>query len=114
MTLVILPEGQAVTKFAKPADTNAATIYTVPGAPARARLVGLNISGDVTSGAATVWINDGSTDWLVLDAKAISANTTEVYDFGHPILSAGHSVKVKTSAASKITFALTVSEMLSR
>lgn len=96
------------TRFAKPADTNAATMYTVTSIP-RAALDHLNIA---STGAAayTVWINDGTTDYLLADAISLGANSRVDLDFGEPSLLEGWSVKVKTSSANNLTFTLVMAE----
>lgn len=114
MSVQFVKQGSRLTKAAAPADTNAATLYTVGADMLGAVLSGMNISGTSTSGSATVWWNDGSTDYLLLDAKAISANTTELYTFGNPFIKPGGSIKVKTSNANHLTFVLTVEQMTGR
>lgn len=96
--------------FSAPTTTTAATIYSVPTGVKSARIVGLNISATTGGAAATVWLNNGTTDYPLLDAKAITANTAEKYDFGYPALKTGWSVKVKDGTGSKLTFTLTVAE----
>jgi hypothetical protein len=104
--------GARATYFSKPADTNAATIYTNSNVKF-ATLQAVNIAA-TGAASATVWVNNGSTDYLVLDAKSISANTTETYTFGNPVLQDGWSIKVKTSSANNITFTATVAEETGR
>lgn len=112
MTVVLIGNYKTVTKFLVPADTNAAVIYTPPSDRITARLVGINIAGNATSGSASVWLREGSTDYPLLDAKAISTNTSELYEFGNPVIPYGNSIKVKTSAANNLAFTVTIAEML--
>lgn len=93
---------------AKPADTLAATLYTAPAAQAVV-VVAMNIAATAAA-SATVWLGDG-TDWLLLDAKAIAANTTETYTFGNPVLLSAHTIKIKSSSASNLTFVLTTAQI---
>jgi hypothetical protein len=108
MSATIFSNATRTTRFAKPADTNAATMYTVESLP-RAHLDSLNIA---STGAAsyTVWINDGTTDYLLADAISLGANARVDLDFGQPVLLEGWSVKVKTSSANNLTFALQIAE----
>lgn len=101
--------GNRQTYFAKPADTNAATVYTVGTNVVSATLEAVNMAA-TGAAAATVWINDGSTDYLLTDALSVGANTTDTREFGNPVLRAGYSVKVKTSSANNLTFAVTIAE----
>lgn len=99
------------TFFSAPANTSAATVYTAPTAVARTVLESVNIAAS-SAANATVWLNDGSTDYLLLDTKAVSANTSEVYTFGNPVIVAGGSIKVRTSSANNLTFTVTIIEEL--
>lgn len=100
------------TFFSKPADTNAATIYTANEVRS-STLEAINIA---TTGASnvTVWLNNGTTDYLLLDALVMGANEQVVYTFGNPVMRDGWSVKVKTSNADDATFTLTVAEETGR
>ena len=100
-----------ITYYSKPSDTNAATVYTAPENILAVTLEAVNIAA-TGAADATVWLNDGSTDYLSLDAKSVSANTTEKYDFGNPVLESGHAIKVKTSSANNLTFTVTIAEEL--
>lgn len=97
--------------FTKPANTTSNTIYTVQASVKSSRIVGMNIA---TTGASnvTVWLNNGSTDYLLLDAYVMAANTKITENFGHPALKAGWAVKVMTNNADDTTFMLTVAEEL--
>jgi hypothetical protein len=110
MSVTFQIPGNIQTFFAAPSNTSAATIYNREAGVDNVVLVGLNITSTTGGAAATVWINDGSTDRLVLDAKAIAANTAELYDFGNPSIPIGGSVKVKDGTGSKLAFALTIAE----
>lgn len=99
-----------VTKFSKPANTSAATIYTAPTGIVSATLEAVNICSGGTGAAATVVMNDGSTDYPLLSAKAISANTTETYEFGNPVMLAGYTVKVTDGTGNILTFTATIAE----
>lgn len=105
------------TFFSKPANTNATTIYSCV------------LSGGTSSGTATfeainiactgasdvtVWLNNGTTDYLLLDAFVMNANTQLLHTFGNPVMRDGWSVKVKTSNADDTTFTLTVAEETGR
>lgn len=100
------------TYFSKPADTNTATMYTV-GTGIIATVEALSMTADGAS-TATVWISDGSTDWLVQNAESLAQDTHHTETFGQPVMRAGWSVKVKSSVASKVTYMLTVAEELNR
>lgn len=97
------------TFFSAPANTSAATIYTRPTGADTVTLLDMNIAASGAA-SATVWLNDGTTDRLLLDTKAVSANTTELYNFGRPIVPTGGSIKVRTSSANNLTFTVTVAE----
>lgn len=100
-----------ITFFSKPSDTSAATIYTAPTYILSTTMEAVNIAA-TGAADATVWLNDGSTDYLLLDAKSLKANTTEEYDFGNPVLEPGYAIKVKTSSANNLTFTVTIAEEL--
>lgn len=102
--------GKRVTRFAKPTTTAASTIYTAPAGVVSATLEGVVIASGATGDSATVIINDGSTDWHLLSAEAITANTTETYEFANPVLGPGHAVKVVAGAGNILTFTVTVAE----
>jgi hypothetical protein len=97
------------TAHSKPADTNYATIYTVPTGAQRSIMLGMNIAITGAS-SVTVAYNNGSTDVLLMDAVSKSANTSELHDFGPIALQPGWLVKVKTSNADDTTFVLTYAE----
>lgn len=108
MSAFILSDATRTTRFAKPADTNAATMYTVTSIP-RAALDHMNIA---STGAAayTVWMNDGTTDHLLADAVSLGANSRVDLDFGEIPMLEGWAVKVKTSSANNLTFVLVIAE----
>lgn len=101
---------QARTIAAKPADTNAATIYS-PASPAVGILNSIHIASTATADA-TVWWNDGSTDYLLLDAYTMPANEAVTFTFGGPVVRGGDGavIKVKTSSASNLTFTARIDE----
>ena len=102
--------GARQTFFSKPANTTANTIYTCAvGAGGSATLDSINIA---CTGACniTIWLNNGTTDYPLLDAFAVSANTSEQGDFGQPTLRDGWSIKVMTSNADDATFTAVVAE----
>jgi hypothetical protein len=104
--------GSRQTFFSKPANTTANTVYTCAlGVGDTATLEAINIA---CTGACniTIWLNNGSTDYLLLDAFAVSANTSELGDFGNPVLRDGWSVKVMTSNADDATFTVVVAEQI--
>jgi len=103
--------GKPSTYVAKPADTNAATLYSVPTGVAQAQLVGINTA---VNGAAniTVAVNNGSADYQLLWTYAMSANTQRRDTFGHPVLQAGWSLKVTTSNADDAAFVATIIEQV--
>jgi hypothetical protein len=109
MTVSFNLSGNIQTAYSKPADTNYATIYTVPDGVRRVVLVGMNIAVTGAS-SVTVAYNNGSTDVLLIDALSMSANTFRTDDFGNVTLQEGWSVKVKTSNADDTTFVLTYAE----
>jgi hypothetical protein len=109
MTVSFNLSGNIQTAHSKPADTNYATIYTVPDGIRRAILVGMNIACTGASNV-TVAYNNGSTDVLLIDALVMSANTFRTDDFGNIALQEGWLVKVKTTNADDTTFVLTYSE----
>lgn len=102
-------QGNIQTAYSKPADTNYATIYTVPTGAHRAVLLGMNIAVTGAS-SVTVAYNNGSTDVLLIDALSMAANTFRTDDFGNIALQEGWTVKVKTSNADDTTFVLTYAE----
>jgi hypothetical protein len=99
------------TFFSKPADTNAATVYSC-AIPGSATLESVNIAVTGASNV-TVWINNGSTDYLLLDAFVMAANTQVLHSFGNPVMRDGWAIKVKTSNADDATFVVTVAEEMS-
>lgn len=101
---------QARTIASKPSDTNAATIYA-PGTGATGVLKYMNIAA-TSAASATVWWNDGSTDYLLLDAYSLPANTSVAFVFGEPVIRGDDSavLKVKTSSANNITFTARIDE----
>lgn len=103
-------QGQRSTVFAKPADTNAATVYTAPAGGKGSTLLGIAICAG-TSATATVMINDGTTDWNLLTAKSVSANTTETYEFGNPVLKPGYTLKVQSGTGNTLTYIATLAEV---
>lgn len=100
------------TFFSAPANTNAATIYSA----SQVRAATLEAISIATTGAAnvTVWLNNGTTDYLLLDAYVMAANTQVLHTFGNPVLRSGWAVKVKTSSANNATFVATVAEETGR
>jgi hypothetical protein len=109
MSVTFQIPGNIQTAHSKPADTNYATIYTVPTEVKRAIIVGMNIAVTGAS-SVTVAYNNGTTDVLLLDALSMSANTTQLFDFGNVALQEDWLVKVKTSNADDTTFVLTYAE----
>jgi hypothetical protein len=102
-------QGNIQTAHSKPADTNYATIYTVPTGAHRSVLLGMNIACTGASNV-TVAYNNGSTDVLLMDAFVMGANIHRTEDFGNIALQEGWLVKVKTSNADDTTFVLTYAE----
>jgi hypothetical protein len=92
------------TAFKAPANTTAVSFDAVDEITTLESLV---ICATTSGAAASVWINDGTTDWPLLDAKAIAANTTETYDFGNPVLEKTWALKVKDGTGAKLTFTAT-------
>jgi hypothetical protein len=109
MSVTFQVGGNIQTAHSKPTDTNYATIYTVPTGARRAVLIGVNTATTGAS-AVTVAYNNGTTDVLLMDAVAMSANTVRTDDFGNVTLQTGWVVKVKTSNADDATFVLTYAE----
>lgn len=99
------------TYFSKPADTNAATVFT--SAAEAVTVESLNIATTLAANV-TVWIYNGTTDYLQLDAYAMGANANALFTFGNPVLRSTWAVKVMTSNADDATFTLTVAEETSR
>lgn len=106
--------GKRYTKIAKPANTTAVELYVSPSGGKGSTLLGVAISAGGTGAAASVIINDGSTDWYLLNGKAVTANTTEIYDFGTPILDPGYKLKVVDGTGNLLTFTATFGEIVSR
>jgi hypothetical protein len=109
MSVTFQINGNIQTASSKPADTNYATIYTVPTNVRRSVLVGMNIAVEGAS-SVTVAYNDGSTDVLLVPALSMSANTFRTENFSNVALQEGWLVKVKTSNADDATFVLTYAE----
>ena len=107
MSVVFNSTASRQTFFSKPATTNATTIYTATNVKT-ATLEAINIA---TTGASdvTVWIGNG-TDYLLLDAYPMPANSQVLHSFGDPVLLDTWTVKVKTSNADDATFTLTMAE----
>jgi hypothetical protein len=107
MTLFIQGEGQRATKGLKPADTNVAAMYTVVGAVgATVELIHIASTG---AADASVWYNDGATDFLVVPIVTMAADgyITLQLDLA---LKQGWSIKVQSSVANLLTFTLVVAE----
>ena len=109
MSVTFLNNGNIQTVWSAPSGTSAVTAYTRPAGVDRVTVLGVNIAAS-SAASATVWINDGTTDRLLLDTKAVSANTSELYEFGNPIVPPGGSIKVRTSSANNLTFTITLAE----
>jgi O-glycosyl hydrolase len=104
--------GSRQTFFSRPANTTANTVYTCAlGVGDTATLEAVNIA---TTGASnvTVWINNGTTDYLQMDAVVMAANTQVLHTFGNPVLRDGWSVKVMTSNADDATFTVVMAEQI--
>ena len=99
--------GNRQTFHSKPSDGSATTVYTASNV--RATLSSVNISCH-TAGNATVIINDGSTDFTVLDGYVMSVNTSELFTFGSLVLEDGHSVKVQSNTGDYFTYTVTIEE----
>lgn len=99
--------GNRQTEHSKPSDTSATTVYTATNVTATIESVSISCHN---AGTATIIINDGSTDWTVLDQYAMSANTSEFFTFGKPELLDGHSIKVQSSTANYFTYSVTYIE----
>lgn len=103
--------GSRRTLFAAPTDTNAVTVYTMPtGQNGTVTLEKVVICSGATGANATVAIRRASVDYPLVSTTAITANTTEEYDFGNPVLNAGDSIKVTASAGNILTFTVTIAE----
>lgn len=102
--------GIEATHFAKPADTNAATIYTCPTGIDHAHFDSLSVA---VNGAAniTVQVNNGTADYELLWTVAFAANTRAQYEFGF-VLQPGWAVKVTTSNADDASFVANVREFI--
>lgn len=111
MSVEVNISGPRVTKFSTPGDTNYATIYTCLGA--QATLIGIVISPLGTANA-TIAINDGSTDHVLLNARGMTSGNSENWSFANIGLKNGWSIKVKSSVASTITFAAIIAEETGR
>lgn len=109
MSVTFQSNGNIQTIFSAPSGTSAVTPYTRPSGVDRVTLLAVNIACS-SAASATVWINDGSTDRLLLDTKVMSANTSELYEFGNPVVPPSGSIKVRTSSANNLTFTITIAE----
>jgi flagellar basal body rod protein FlgG len=104
--------GSRQTFFSKPANTTANTVYTCAlGTGDTATLEAVNIAVTGASNV-TVWVNNGTTDYLLLDAFVMAANTQLLHSFGNPVLRDGWSIKVMTSNADDATFTVVVAEQI--
>jgi hypothetical protein len=99
------------TFFSKPANTTANTAYTC-AIPGTATLESVNIAVTGASNV-TVWLHNGTTDYLLLDAFVMAANTQLLHSFGNPVMRDGWAIKVMTSNADDATFCVTVAEEMS-
>lgn len=108
MSAIFTGNASRQTFFSKPANLTANTAYTCNNVRT-ATLEAVNIA---TTGASnvTVWINNGTTDYLLLDAFVMAANTQVLHTFGNPVLRDGWTIKVMTSNADDATFTVTVAE----
>ena len=104
--------GSRQTFFSKPSNTTANTVYTCALSDgSTATLEAINIA---CTGACniTIWLNNGTTDYLLLDAFVMAANTQVLHDFGNPVLRDGWAIKVMTSNADDATFTVVVAEQI--
>jgi len=100
--------GVPKTYVAKPADTNEATIFTA--GQKGALLVGIVLcNNDGSARTATVQWHDGTTDWEIVTALSVAANTTTILEPFISIPAAGL-VKITQGTNSGITFHVTVVE----
>jgi hypothetical protein len=112
MAVSFQSSGSRQTFFSKPANTTSNTIYSATNVRT-STIEGMNIA---TTGACnvTVWLYNGTTDYLLLDAYVMAANTQLLHTFGNPVMRSGWAVKVMTSNADDATFTLTVAEETGR
>lgn len=94
-------QGQPFLSSAKPANTNYATLYTAGNGYAVVSSI-IIAANDVAT--ATVAWNDGTTDWVIVDAIPMAAGHTTVIDLKGFLLPKTALLKAKSSVASKITF----------
>lgn len=110
MSAAFSKTGQRKTIFSAPANTSETSAHTVPSGGVGEVLQGINIAVG-TAANISVRVNDGSTDWYLLDTYSQAANTTETYTFGEVFLEPGWIVKVTTSTANEAVFAITVEQV---
>ena len=110
MTSQLITYATRVVNFKKPAVTTYETIYSASNTT-RAVFDHIAISCHI-NGSYSVAINDGTTDWVIADAVALTANSEpKALDFGQPVLLREWSIKVKSSVANAFTFMLTMQEI---
>lgn len=91
-----------------PEDTNEATMFTAAGE--RPVVAGIIIANAHSSAvAATVKWGDGSTDFPIIPAKSIPANSNMIQDLFLPLFD-GYTIKVTSGMADLLTFTLVVVE----
>lgn len=92
-----------------PANTNEATLYTAPSGPNNA-LVEIWITNLTGSNAnATVKWGDGSTDYSLIDTKAITARDYHKVECLIPMRES-YTVKITSGTNSALTFTIVVIE----
>lgn len=102
--------GIEATYAAIPADTNAATLYSVPTGIDHAHVDSINIAVNGASNV-TVQVNNGTTDYPLLWTFAMGANTQRRDEFG-VVLQPGWSIKVTTSNADDACFVANIREFI--
>lgn len=100
--------GQPRPYFRTPSDTNYAQLFPTTGTASSNALVSSVIVTWIGGGDATIAINDGTTDHVILSAKTGSADDYLIFEPTGMILPQGYVLKVKTSAANQITFTANV------
>lgn len=95
-----------------PANTSEATMLTA--GDENPNIVGLIIANTTGSAAvATVKWGDGSTDYPILSAYSIAANTSYFQDLLLPLRS-GYTIKVTSGTSNALTFTLVVVDFAGR
>lgn len=100
MTLFIPASGQRVLKPKKLTTTNATTIAT-PSEKKILTIESITISTAGTGGSISLYVNDGTTDYYIMNALPLGARALYTVTDAHIPLRSGWTLKALASAANQ-------------